>query len=127
MAPARAAQDFLPLSPLSAAILLAIAGGAQHGYAITKEIERQSGGRQVPGAGSLYAALRRMVEEGLLEETEASADGEPNARRQYYSSTELGREVVRLEMLRLAGLVATAAERDLVPELRGAFRRVEAR
>jgi DNA-binding PadR family transcriptional regulator len=115
------------LTALSAGILLAIAGGAQHGYAIIKEIERQSGGRQVPGAGSLYAALRRMVDEGLLGEKESSAGGEADARRQYYSLTDLGRQVARLEMLRLADLVATAAERDLVPELRGAFRRVEAR
>ena len=117
------AHDFLPLSPLSAGILLAIAGGAQHGYAIIKEIERQSGGRQVPGAGSLYAALRRMTEEGLLGEREAGGEAGSDARRQYYSLTDLGREVARLEMLRLAELVATAAERDLVPELGSAFRK----
>jgi DNA-binding PadR family transcriptional regulator len=117
MTASRSAGEFLPLTPLSAGILLAVAGGARHGYAIIKEIERQSEGRQVPGAGSLYAALRRMTEEGMLEESEGGDEGD-DARRQYYSLTPLGREVARLEMLRLADLLTTAAERDLVPELR---------
>jgi hypothetical protein len=68
-----------------------------------------------------------MTDEGLLEEREASDESGGDARRQYYSLTELGREVGRLEMLRLAELVSTAAERDLVPELRADFRRAPAR
>src|SRR5262245_2649237 len=117
MSPSRPAYEFLPLTPLSAGILLAVAGGARHGYAIIKEIERQSDGRQVPGAGSLYAALRRMTDDGMLEESEETEEG-VDTRRQYYSLTPLGREVARLEMLRLADLLTSAAERDLVPELR---------
>src|SRR5262245_40326430 len=120
MSPAKRAEDFLPLTPLSAGILLAVAGGARHGYAIIKEIERQSEGRQVPGAGSLYAALRRLTEDALLEESEEAEEG-GDTRRQYYALTPLGREVARLEMLRLADLISTAAERDLVPELRVAW------
>src|SRR5512134_215157 len=118
MTAATRAEGFLPLTPLSAGILLAVAGGARHGYAIIKEIERQSGGRQVPGAGSLYAALRRMTDDGLLEETEQADEQGGDARRQYYSITALGREVARLEMLRLADLISTAVERNLVPGLR---------
>ena len=121
MAPAKRAEEFLPLTPLSAGILLAVAGGARHGYAIIKEIERQSEGRQVPGAGSLYAALRRLTEDALLAESEEAAGEGGDARRQYYALTELGREVARLEMLRLAELISTAAARDLVPELRVAW------
>ena len=121
MPPTPRAQDFLPLSPLSAGILLAVAGEARHGYAIIKEIERQSGGRQIPGAGSLYAALRRMTDDGLLEESEGAGGEEGDSRRQYFALTELGREVVRLEMHRLAELIATASKRDLVPDLRVSF------
>jgi hypothetical protein len=51
-----AIERLLPLTPLSTAILLGLAEGARHGYAIMKEVERQTDGRLTPGAGSLYAA-----------------------------------------------------------------------
>ena len=107
-------RDFLPLTPLSASILLAVSGGARHGYAILKELEGRGGGVRVPGAGSLYAALQRMVDEGVLVETESEEEAE-GPRRRCYALTELGREVARLEMERLAELVALAAERRLIP------------
>lgn len=109
----RSPSSFLPLSPLSAGILLAVAGGARHGYAIIKEIERQEDGRKAPGAGSLYAALRRMSEEGLLAESEEAAS-EAGPPRRCYDLTTLGREVARLEMRRLAELLRTAAAYDLI-------------
>jgi DNA-binding PadR family transcriptional regulator len=117
----RRAEAFLPLSPLSAGILLAVAGGARHGYAIIKEIERQSEGRQSPGAGSLYAALRRLTEDGVLAESEEGEDTDADSRRKYYGLTDLGREVARLEVLRMAELVSLAAERRVVPGLRISF------
>ena len=55
MATSRDPEQFLPLTPLSLAILLALADGARHGYAILRELEKQSDGRVVPGAGTLYA------------------------------------------------------------------------
>lgn len=117
-------QRFLPLTPLSTSILLAVSEGELHGYGIIKEIERQSGGRQAPPAGSLYAALQRMVEQGLLEETTGPAEAD-DPRRRYYALTRLGREVARAEMMRMAGLVQLAAERRLVPALRPALQRPE--
>lgn len=117
-------QRFLPLTPLSASILLALSDGELHGYGIIKELERQSGGRRAPGAGSLYAALQRMVEQGLLEETPGPTRSD-DPRRRYYRLTGLGREVARAEMLRMADLVVLAAEKRLVPELRPAFQRPE--
>lgn len=108
-------QQFLPLTPLSASILLAVAGGAHHGYAILKELE-QRGGVRVPGAGSLYAALQRMHDEGLLEETDALDPDPEGPRRRCYVLTELARDVARLEMERLAEMVSLAAERRLVAE-----------
>ncbi|MBW3555108.1 MAG: PadR family transcriptional regulator [Gemmatimonadetes bacterium] len=109
------ADRFLPLTPLTASILLAVAGGARHGYAILKELEERRGAVRVPGAGSLYAALQRMVDEGLLEEAPDLAEESEGPRRRCYALTELGRRVGRLEMARLAELVALAAERRLAP------------
>ena len=110
------ADRFVPLTPLSASVLLAVAGGARHGYAILKELEERGTSARVPGAGSLYAALQRMLDEGLLREGEGSEEAAGGPRRRCYELTPLGRDVVRLEMERLADLVALAAERRLAPE-----------
>lgn len=108
--------SFLPLTPLSLAVLLALADEDRHGYAILKEIEQESEGRIRPGTGTLYAALQRMVDEGLIEETAAGA-GE-DARRRYYGMTQLGREVARAELRRLARLIELAGEKKLALRLR---------
>jgi DNA-binding PadR family transcriptional regulator len=113
-------EAFLPLSPLSTAVLLALAGGELHGYGIIKEIEGQSGGRMVPGAGSLYAALQRMVDHDLLREVESPDDPEVDRRRRYYGLTELGREVLDSELRRLHRLLSLAAERRPAAVLRTA-------
>ena len=115
MTRSRSAESFLPLTPLSTAVLLAVAGGARHGYAMLKEMEERGDGR-VPGAGSLYAALERMVDEGLLEEREREEGSAGGPRRRCYGVTDLGREVVRLEMERMTAVVALAAERRLIGE-----------
>jgi DNA-binding PadR family transcriptional regulator len=107
------AESFLPLTPLSLAVLLALADADRHGYAILKEIERESEGRIRPGTGTLYAALQRMVDEGLIEEAVAAADDEEDARRRYYGITALGRQVARAEVGRLARLVDLAAGKRL--------------
>ena len=119
----RAAQ-LLPLTPLSLAVLLALAGESRHGYALLKEVERQSEGRLQPGTGTLYAALQRMIEEGVIEEVRRPR-GE-DARRRYYALTSFGREVARAELRRLARLVESGVALDLVPELRVAWRGWEA-
>jgi DNA-binding PadR family transcriptional regulator len=113
----RHADSFLPLTPLSLAVLLAVSDEERHGYALLKEIERESEGRIQPGTGTLYAALQRMVEEGLLEESGGPEPGE-DARRRYYGITALGREVARAEVRRLARLVELAGEKKLVTRLR---------
>ncbi len=59
-------ERFLPLTPLSLTMLLGLADGARHGYAIMREVERQTEGRLSPGAGSLYAALQRLQDHGLI-------------------------------------------------------------
>ena len=112
-------EPFLPLTPLSLAILLGLAEGARHGYAIMKEVERQTDGRLSPGAGSLYAALQRLQDDGLIAEAPAGADGEPvTARRRYYVLEPRGRAVARAELLRMARVIQLGHDRRLVPELR---------
>jgi DNA-binding PadR family transcriptional regulator len=101
----------LPLTPLSLAILLGLAEEDRHGYALLKEIERESEGRIRPGTGTLYAALQRLSDEGLIEERSAPAGDDP--RRRYYGITALGRDVARAELRRLRRLLERAAEKKL--------------
>lgn len=103
-----------PPTPLSLGILIALADRDRHGYAILKEIERQSEGRVSPGTGTLYAALQRLVEEGLIAEAPEAAEPDEDARRRYYTLTVDGRDVAREESRRLARLVEIAGEKDLL-------------
>ena len=108
-----AAPPPLPLSAVDFHVLLVLASRTLHGYAILKEIEQESEGRIRPGTGTLYAALQRMMDEGLIEEAVAAADDEGDARRRYYGITALGRQVARAEVARLARMVDLAAGKRL--------------
>jgi DNA-binding PadR family transcriptional regulator len=100
------------LTPLSAAILFALADGASHGYAIIKEIELLTDGEMRPNTGSMYLALHRLLEDGLI--TESAVKGE-DARRRYYKLSDAGRAAARSEAKRLAQLVRVAAAKRLIP------------
>ena len=113
MSPARSPNEPAALTPLSFQILLALAGGALHGYGILKDIEERSGVGTVPSTGALYLALQRLEEEGLIEEAAARSAGE-DSRRRYYALTEAGRSVAMAETARLAKLVGAAHERRLI-------------
>lgn len=106
-------RTFLPLSELPFQILLALGNGAAHGYALGKEIEERTRGRLSPTTGSLYQALKRLKDDGLIEETEPGPDG-GDARRKYFRFTPLGRQVMALEVERLQELVSLARDRALV-------------
>ena len=97
-------------------ILLALADGDKHGYAIIKEVRRRSGGEVELGASSLYAVLKRLVADELVVETDErphpSLDDE---RRRYYRLSELGRQVAVAEMKRLEGLLRQARAKRLLP------------
>jgi DNA-binding PadR family transcriptional regulator len=110
-------ETLIPLSDLSFHILLALADGASHGYAIGKEVEKRSAGRLNPATGSLYQALRRLHEDGLIAEAEPSGDnrGRDN-RRQYFRLTPFGRRAFKLEAERLEGLLSVAREKKLLPK-----------
>jgi DNA-binding PadR family transcriptional regulator len=105
---AQSAEHLLPLTPLSLAVLLALTGEDRHGYALMKEIERQSEGRIKPGTGTLYAALQRMLEEGTIDLSAREPRKGEDARRRYYAITPLGRAVARAEVARLARVVQDA-------------------
>lgn len=108
---------FLPVSNLSFHILLALGAGAAHGYGIGKELERRSNGKLRPTTGSLYQALKRLTDDGLIERAPEDAGASTDGRRQYFRLTDLGREVARLEAARLHELVQLAADRRLYPSL----------
>lgn len=109
-----ASEEMLPLTPLSMAILLALADGNRHGYALMQEIEEQTEGALKPGTGSLYAGLQRLMDDGLIRE----AAGEPGAdrRRRYYAITEDGRGVARAEARRMMSVLSVARRKDLAPD-----------
>lgn len=70
-----------PLTPMSMALLVALGAGDLHSYALLREIEVRSEGRLRPGTGSLYAALQRLMEEGLIAESPTRPPGDDDARR----------------------------------------------
>ena len=105
-----APADHLPLTPAVLHILLVVADGERHGYAIAQEAEALSDGQVRMGPGTLYGSIQRMVAAGLLDE--ASAD---EAGRRFYRATALGRRVLALELERLARVVDHARSRRLLP------------
>lgn len=100
------------LTPLSTAILFALADGASHGYAIIKEIEELTEGEMRPNTGSTYLALHRLLEDGFITESDGPAE---DARRRYYSLSPAGRAAAKAEAKRLAHLVRAASARKLIP------------
>jgi DNA-binding PadR family transcriptional regulator len=117
---ARAPRDpdaLLPLKQSSYHVLLAL-GDAEwlHGYAIMQAVAGMSQGRETILPGTLYAALARMVDDGLVEARDAGED-EPSGgpRRRYYRRTGFGRAVVRAESERLRALLDIAAAQNIIP------------
>ena len=102
------------LSDLSFHVLLALGEGPSHGYAIGKAVEEQSGGRLDPTTGALYQVLRRLTEDGLINEVAGPKD--VDARRRYFSLTPSGRRAAAAEAARLDALVRTARKRRLFPQ-----------
>jgi DNA-binding PadR family transcriptional regulator len=103
----------LPLTPVAFEILLALADGEQHGYRIMQEVESRSDGRVTLHPGTLYRALARLLESGLIEELD-ERPADDDERRRYYRLTSLGIAVAKAEADRLASQVATARARRLL-------------
>ena len=111
-------RAFLPLTTVSLYVLLAVADEALHGYGIIKEVEGRTGGLVVLEAGTLYAAVKRMRDEGLLQ-VEAPTRSGDDSRRRYYRPTALGRRVLRAECDRLRDVLDVAREKQVLPAARG--------
>jgi DNA-binding PadR family transcriptional regulator len=112
---AREPGDLLPLTPAMMNILLALAGEERHGYGIMREVEERSGGRTKMGPGTLYGSIKRMLAEGLIEESDERPDpAMDDQRRRYYRITDFGWRVAGAEAERLSGLVETARARRLL-------------
>ena len=106
----------LPLTDLSFHILLALGDGASHGYAIGKAVEQRSDGRLRPTTGSLYQALRRLHNDGLIAEADKPKKGAAeDSRRQYFRLTPFGKRVFAREAQRLEQLLAVARAKKLLP------------
>ena len=107
-------QAFLPLTPVAFEILLALAEGEQHGYSIMREVEHRSNGAVTLHPGTLYRALARLLESGLIEELDERPNpAEDDERRRYYRMTSRGLEVARAEALRLESQLSAARARLL--------------
>jgi DNA-binding PadR family transcriptional regulator len=105
----------LPLTPAVLNILLALADRERHGYGIMREVEGRSGGEVRLGPGTLYGSIKRMLTDGLIEESDERPDPEmDDQRRRYYRITDFGRRVAGAEAERLASLVDTAREKKLL-------------
>lgn len=98
-------------------MLLALSEGERHGYALKREILRRTNGRMNLGAGALYGSIARMLDRGLIEESEERPDLHlDDERRRYYRITPLGRRVVQAEAIRLRQLVRLAEDCLGLPE-----------
>ena len=119
-----AAEDdptaFLPLSPPVFHVMVALADGDRHGYAIIKEVAERTGGTQRLGAGTLYAILKRLLDDGLIAEMQGTRAEADDQRRRYYRLTPLGRQVAKVEVARLERAVASARASRLFGRTRSA-------
>ena len=100
------AQKFLPVKTNWFHVLLSLAGGEQHGYGIMQNVLEQTTGKIRLWPATLYGTIKRLIEAGLIEESNVRpAPEEDDARRRYYRLTEIGRQVLDAECERLQGLV----------------------
>lgn len=129
--PSEAAEpiSFLPLTPFAFQVLLALADGPRHGYAIIKEVEERSAGAVRLRTGTLYTLLQRLLASQLISEPEAAGSAttlEPggpaaraDSRRRYYELTVLGDAVLRAEAQRLEGLIGDARRKHVLSDAGG--------
>lgn len=108
-------QDLLPMTPAVFNILLSLADGEKHGYAIMLEVEANTQGSVKMGPGTLYGSIKRMLAAGLIEESDERPD--PNMddeRRRYYRLTGVGQKSLRLEAERLERQVNVARFKQIL-------------
>ena len=105
-------SDLLPLAPAVFHILLSLAEGERHGYALKREIALRTNGSLTLGAGVLYGSISKMLANGLIEESDDRPDPHlDDERRRYYRITTFGRKVAQAEASRMRVLVDLASTR----------------
>jgi DNA-binding PadR family transcriptional regulator len=109
-------EELLPLTPAVFNILLALADGEKHGYGIMLEVEANTDGQVVMGPGTLYGSIKRMLQAGLIGESDTRVDPEMDdpRRRAYYRLTGLGQRVLALEAERLVSQVRVARAKSIL-------------
>ena len=108
-------RSLLPLPVSEFQILLALADEERHGYAIKREVADRTGGDVQIGPGTLYGSIKRMVADGLIEESDERPDPDlDDERRRYYRITTLGRQVAVAEARRMERLVGIARAKRLL-------------
>ncbi|HEY2016999.1 MAG TPA: helix-turn-helix transcriptional regulator [Bryobacteraceae bacterium] len=113
-------SDLIPLSPQVFHILIALAGGDQHGYAIMQEVAARSGGKLRLSPGTLYGSIKRMLDQGVvveLHDRERPGAGVDDERRRYYRLTPFGRKVAMAEAARMKDSLEQARIYGLAPGL----------
>lgn len=98
----------LPLTEATYFILLSLAPGARHGYAIMKDVRILSHERVVLSTGTLYSALKRLLDQGWIQRTDDMQSEANGRQRKTYCLTDLGRQILEAEVTRLQGLVGAA-------------------
>jgi DNA-binding PadR family transcriptional regulator len=112
---------FYPLTPAVFNVLLALADGEKHGYAIMQAVNQRNAGGSRLGPGTLYGIIKRLLTDGWIIELDQRPDPTlDDERRRYYRLTDLGQRVASAEAERLARLVFAARKQGLLPKLGGA-------
>jgi DNA-binding PadR family transcriptional regulator len=105
----------LPVPPAVFHILITLGEGEKHGYAVMQEVAERTGGKVRMSPGTLYGSIRKMLEDGLIEELFRRGAQADDERRRYYRVTKFGRAVAAAEAERLTGLLHHARLNGLVP------------
>ena len=106
-----------PLTPAVFHILLALSSGERHCYGIMKQVEADSQGKVTMGPGTLYGSLKRMLDAGLVRESDKRVDPDmDDERRIYYRITGMGAESLAAELERYRHIVTIAQQRKLYPK-----------
>ena len=109
-------DSMLPLPTAVFHILIALADRDHHGYSIMQDVAARTAGKVQLSPGTLYSSIRRMLEQGLIEELAESPDpSSTDERRRYYRLTGFGKRVAAAEVERLSALVQQARATGLVP------------
>jgi len=113
------AEEYLPLTAPVFHVLVALADGNKHGYAILKEVADRTEGKIQLSSGTLYAIIKRLLRDGLIDEIDERPDHD-DERRRYYGLTAFGRQVAAAEAERMEELLSAARAKRLIRKTRHA-------